>query len=138
MPSTEVPTTSVAPVDPNDPLGCNALVFDPAGELDAAAVGETAARIAGNLGAELHVRAEGSLDRGLAARMAQLEAQCPAWTAPGGGRSPDLVVLMYSSAEREAAVFYGAAQADALERRWEYAVDTMGPRFADGPSPTAS
>ena len=83
------------------------------------------------LGADVHVRAEGAVDGGLDARMAQLQAQCPTWVA-GPDRAPNLVVVMYSSAEREASVFYGAGQADALELRWEHAVDTMGPSFAAG------
>ena len=63
--------------------------------------------------------------------MAQLEAQCPTWMS-GGERDPDLVVVMYSASEREASVFYGAEQADALESRWEHAVDSMGAEFAAG------
>jgi hypothetical protein len=106
-------------------------VFDPGAELDAGAVSAAATSLAGALGADVHVRAEGPVDGGLDARMAQLQAQCPTWVA-GPDRAPNLVVVMYSSAGREASVFYGAGQADALELRWEHAVDTMGPRFAAG------
>lgn len=127
------PVTAVPPTTaPGDPLGCAALVFDPGAELDAGAVSAAATSLAGALGgADVHVRAEGAVDGGLDARMAQLQAQCPTWVA-GPDRAPNLVVVMYSSAEREASVFYGAGQADALELRWEHAVDTMGPRFAAG------
>ena len=77
------------------------------------------------------MRAERDLDGGLDARMAQLEAQCPTWWA-GTDRADNLVVVMYSSTEREASVFYGPGQSTELEFRWEHAVDEMGPRFADG------
>ena len=114
-----------------DPLGCTELVHDPSGELDVGAVTAVATQTAEVLGADVHVRAERDLDGGLDARMAQLEAQCPTWVS-GTERAPDLVVVMYSSTEREASVFYGGAQSYALEYRWEHAVDEMGPRFADG------
>ena len=116
---------------PDDALGCDALVFDPTGQLDADAVADAALQAERALGADVHVRAEGPLDTGLDARMAQLEAQCPTWMS-GSERDPDLVVVMYSASEREASVFYGAEQADALESRWEHAVDSMGAEFAAG------
>jgi len=123
------PSTVPAPsTSPADPLGCDAVVFDPAGELDRVPVEDAAARAAAALGADVRVRAEGALDTGLDQRMAQLEAQCPAWTS-GGERAGDLVVVMYSSAEREASVFYGADQGGALESRWEDAVDVMTERL---------
>ena len=122
-------TTPLAPAP--DPLGCDALVFDPGQELDAAAVTAAATATASALGADLRVRAEGNLDGGLDARMAQLDAQCPGWSAEGI-RKLDLVVVLYSSAEREASVFYGPAQAYLLEFRWEHAVDEMGARLAAG------
>ena len=82
-------------------------------------------------GADVHVRAEGAVDGGLDARMAQLQAQCPTWVA-GPDRARTSSWSCTPRAEREASVFYGAGQADALELRWEHAVDTMGPRFAAG------
>jgi len=123
-------TPATTPVT-GDPLGCTAVVHDPRGELDPAVVGPAATRAARALGADLHVRAETDVDGGLDARMAQLEAQCPTWWT-GTDRASDLVVVMYSSTEREASVFYGPGQSAALEFRWEHAVDEMGPRFADG------
>jgi hypothetical protein len=114
-----------------DTLGCTELVHDPSGELDIEAVTTVAARTSAALGADVHVRAERDLDGGLDGRMAQLEAQCPTWMS-GTDRAAELVVVMYSSTEREASVFYGAGQSDELEHRWEHAVDEMGPRFAEG------
>ena len=136
-PGTVAPTTTPATIPPTtvpgtvDPLGCAAIVHDPSGELDADAVTVAATRLATELGADLHVRAERDLDGGLDARMAQLEAQCPTWWA-GTDRADNLVVVMYSSTEREASVFYGPGMSNELEFRWEHAVDEMGPRFADG------
>ena len=77
------------------------------------------------------MRAERDLDGGLDARMRQLEAQCPGWWT-GIDRAPNLVVVMYSSTEREASVFYGAAVSHGVQYRWEHAVDEMGERFRTG------
>lgn len=139
--TTPVPASTIAPVPgssvppasavPGDPLGCEAMVFDPGNELDAEAVTAAATLTAQTLGADLHVRAERNLDGGLDARMAQLDAQCPGWSFEGV-RQLDLVVVMYSSTEREASVFYGPEQAYLVEFRWEHALDEMGPRFASG------
>jgi hypothetical protein len=128
-PPATVPATTVPGAV--DPLGCAALVHDPSGELDVGVVTAAAGRAAQALGADLHVRAERDVDGGLDARMVQLEAQCPTWWA-GADRAPELVVVMYSSSDREASVFYGPGQSDDLEFRWEHAVDEMGARFADG------
>jgi hypothetical protein len=114
-----------------DVLGCRATLFDPNHELDAAQVERAIERTAVALGAEVHVRAEQTVDAGLDARMAQLEERCPTWTA-SAERAPDLVVVMYSAVEREASVYYGADQGLALEDRWEPAVDAMTARFRDG------
>jgi hypothetical protein len=114
-----------------DVLGCEAALFDPSHELDAARVEQAIERTAASLGADVHVRAERTVDAGLDARMAQLEERCPTWTA-GFERAPDLVVVMYSAVEREASVYYGADQGFALEDRWEPAVDAMSARFRDG------
>jgi uncharacterized membrane protein YgcG len=113
---------------PGDALGCDAAVFDPAGQLSST-VARDVAETASALGADVHVRAEPTLDTGLDARMAQLEALCPSWSS-AGERADDLVVVMYSVQEREASVFYGAGQG--LEDRWEAAVDAMGEQFRDG------
>ena len=86
-----------------DVLGCEAALFDPSHELDEARVEQAIERTAASLGADVHVRAERTVDAGLDARMAQLEERCPTWTA-GFERAPDLVVVMYSAVEREASV----------------------------------
>ena len=114
-----------------DVLGCDAPLFDPNTELDAAEVERAIERTARTLGADVHVRAEGTVDAGLDARMTQLEASCPTWTT-GTERAGDLVVVMYSSVEREASIYYGADQGFALEDRWEPAVDAMTARFRVG------
>jgi hypothetical protein len=114
-----------------DVLGCDAPLFDPNSELDAPEVERAIERTARTLGADVHVRAEGTVDAGLDERMTQLEARCPTWTT-GTERAGDLVVVMYSSVEREASVYYGADQGFALEDRWEPAVDAMTVRFRVG------
>jgi uncharacterized membrane protein YgcG len=116
---------------PPDPLGCEATLFDPDATLDRAQVDPAIERAASRLGADVRVRAERTLDAGLDARMAQLEAQCPGWTV-AGERDPDLVVVIYSAQEREAGVYYGADQGLALDARWEPAVDAMIAEFRDG------
>jgi hypothetical protein len=114
-----------------DVLGCDAPLFDPNIELDAREVERAIERTARTLGADVHVRAEGTVDLGLDARMTQLESSCPSWMT-GTERAGDLVVVMYSSVEREASVYYGADQGFALEDRWEPAVDAMTVRFQVG------
>ena len=114
-----------------DPLGCEATLFDPDGVLDRGEVEAAIDRAASGLGADVRVRVERSLDAGLDARMEQLEQQCAGWEV-AGDRAPDLVVVMYSSVEREAAVYYGAEQGPQLEERWEPAVDAMIPWLRRG------
>jgi hypothetical protein len=116
---------------PPDPLGCDARLFDPDSTLDRAQVEPVIGRVATRLSADVWVRVERTLDAGLDARMAQLEAQCPGWTV-AGERDPDLVVVMYSAQEREAAVYYGADQSLVLDARWEPAVDAMIAEFRAG------
>jgi hypothetical protein len=125
---------AIAPVpavaSTGDPLGCEQAVFDPDGVLGAEV--ERAARTTGaSLGADVHVRVERSVDGQLADRMAQLEAQCDGWSVDGE-RAPDLVVVMYTTLEREASIFYGADQGPGLEPVWESAIDAMIERFRDG------
>ncbi len=79
----------------------------------------------------LGVVGRGTVDSGLDERMTQLEARCPTWTT-GSERAGDLVVVMYSSVEREASVYYGADQGFTLDDRWEPAVDAMIVRFRVG------
>ena len=125
---TTPPTTVPGTVDP---LGCTAIVHDPAGELDAAAVTAAPSRPPACSAPISTCGPSATSTAASTRRMAQLEAQCPTWWA-GTDRAEDLVVVMYSSTEREASVFYGPGQSDVLEFRWEHAVDEMGPRFADG------
>lgn len=132
--TSEPPSETPVPTggdDDADVLGCEAPLFDPNIELDAPEVERAIERTARTLGADVHVRAEGTVDLGLDARMTQLEASCPTWTT-GTERAGDLVVVMYSSVEREASVYYGADQGFALEDRWEPAVDAMTVRFQVG------
>lgn len=123
------PTAPRLPTD--DVLGCDAVVFDPAGELEHDVIEAEAAQLGRRLGADVHIRAERSVDSGLDERMAQLERACPSWSE-GSERASDLVVVMYSSVEREASVYYGADQGPLLEDRWEPAVDAMTERFRAG------
>jgi uncharacterized membrane protein YgcG len=122
---------STGPDGTADLLGCEAALFDPYGELDAPEVERALQRTARTLGADVHVRAERTVDAGLDERMTQLESRCPTWTT-GTERAGDLVVVMYSSVEREASVYYGADQGLALQDRWEQAVDAMTVRFRVG------
>lgn len=124
-------TSSGAVAVPTDPLGCDELLFDPDGVLDRTAVEREARQTASALGADLHVRVERSVDGALDDRMGQLERQCPGWSE-GGERAGDLVVVMYTSLEREASVYYGADQGPALERTWGPAVDAMIDQFRLG------
>jgi hypothetical protein len=123
--------TSAGPDGNDDVLGCESALFDPNNELDASDVERAIARTARALGADVHVRAEGTVEAGLDKRMTQLEALCPTWTT-STERAGDLVVVMYSSVEREASIYYGADQGIALEHRWEPAVDAMTVRFRAG------
>ena len=123
--------TPVADPGPTDPLGCESTLFDPEGVLDRPRVEREIELVASSLGADVRVRVERSLDAGLDARMAQLEQQCAGWEV-AGDRAPDLVVVMYSSQEREAAIYYGADQGPRLESRWEPAVDAMIVHFRRG------
>ncbi|MET0327110.1 MAG: hypothetical protein ABW219_17980 [Ilumatobacteraceae bacterium] len=130
--SSSVPASSVGEGQGDaDVLGCDAALFDPAHELDADQVERAIRQTAAVLGADVHVRAERTLDAGLDARMAQLEASCPTWTV-SADRAPDLVVVMYSAVEREASVFYGADLGFELDDRWEPAVDAMSAQFQAG------
>ncbi|CAN5494480.1 hypothetical protein BH24ACT5_BH24ACT5_18760 [soil metagenome] len=114
----------------SDPLGCDALVFDPEGLLATSTVESARAQTAKRLGADARVRVEGTLDGGLEARWGQLLRQCDGWEVDGDV-APDLVVMMFSISEREASVYYGADQGPALESRWSDAVDAMTAQFAD-------
>lgn len=114
----------------SDPLGCEALVFDPNGVLAASTIESARAQTATRLGADVRVRVEGTLDGGLEVRWTQLRRQCDGWEVDGDV-APDLVVMMFSTSEREASVYYGADQGPALESRWSGAVDAMTAQFAD-------
>lgn len=136
VPAPPTPTPTVTATDAaTDAFGCAERVFDPSGELDLLEVAPRAEVTASVLGADLHIRAERSLDAGLDTRMGQLVAACPGWSDGAGDLAPDLVVILYSSIEREAGVYYGADQGFQLEARWEPATDAMIDRLrADDPS----
>jgi len=122
-----------APAASTDPLGCAATVRDPDGLLDddaiESAVDTTASRLDD---ADVRVRVEPSLDGGLDERIEQLREQCDGWDNGSGELADDMVVVMFSVAERETAVYYGADQGPALERRWDAATDDMIPLLQEG------
>lgn len=126
-----------APVDTpaasTDPLGCAATVRDPDGLLDEDAIESAVDTTASRLDdADVRVRVEPSLDGGLDERIEQLREQCDGWDNGSGELADDMVVVMFSVAERETAVYYGADQGSALERRWDAATDDMIPFLQEG------
>ena len=99
--------------------------FDPADEIDDAATQQRIAAAERSLGGDIRVRVETAVDGGLDARVAQLVAQCPGWDSGEAQLDDDLIVVMFSPTEREAAVYYGADNAELLEDQWESVVDSM-------------
>jgi hypothetical protein len=116
----------------SDPLGCDATIHDPDSVLNAGELEPAVERTARMLDGDLRVRVEGAVDGDLEARLNQLIRQCSGWDAGDGELADDMVVVMFSTAEREASVFYGADQGPDLEFRWESAVDAMIQQFGDG------
>lgn len=117
----------------SDPLGCAATVRDPDGLLEADAIESAVDTTASRLDdADVRVRVEPSLDGGLDERIEQLREQCDGWDNGSGELADDMVVVMFSVAERETAVYYGADQGPALERRWDAATDDMIPLLQRG------
>jgi uncharacterized membrane protein YgcG len=126
------PTAAVvgATASADDPLGCRASIYDPGDLLDDAAIESAISTTELRLGADVRVRAEQSLDSGLESRLRQLRTSCDGW-ASGSELADDMVVVMFSTGEREASVYYGADLGPRLEYRWEDAVDDMIPGLRD-------
>ena len=116
---------SIASAAGADPLGCSAAVFDPADEVDDAALTPLISATGRELNADVHVRVERVVDGDLEDRIDQLIAQCPGWETAVGELADDLIVVMFSPTERESALYYGADHADRLEDGWETVVDAM-------------
>lgn len=113
-------------------LGCDEVVYDPDGLIDRNELGPQIARTAATLDAVLRVRVEGSLDGGLDQRIDQLRRQCARWDGGDGELADDLVVVMFSPAERENAIFFGESSGPAPDVRWDEATDAMIPHLQDG------
>ncbi|QXC61897.1 TPM domain-containing protein [Aquihabitans sp. G128] len=117
---------------PKDPLGCDQLVWDPAGELGDDPAVEDAAFAFQDEGADVRVRVEGPTDGDIDARQRDLEAACPGWTV-GGDRPANRVLVMVQPSARTTGLWYGADWASDLEGRWEAVQeDVMNPRFRAG------
>lgn len=115
---------------------CEQLVVDEAGVFGAS-IGrvEDAASELVKSGADVRIRAirsfgaAGNLDQ----FEKQVEAQCPSWRSPEGGRKNNLIVLMLSLDERKTGLYYGDQWEKALGAHWiRIQTDLMNPRFRDG------
>lgn len=115
-----------------DLLGCDETVHDPDGVLDLDQLRADIEWTAAWLDADLRVRVEPGLDGGLDERIDQLRRQCPGWDSGDGRLADDLVVLMFSPAERENAIFFGDSTGPAPTVRWDEATDVMIPHLRDG------
>lgn len=128
--TTQVVTPTSAP--PADPLGCEALVWDPE---DVLAGDDTVRAAAEELqadGYDVRVRVEPPTDGDIDTRLAQVEEACPGWTVDGD-RPADRVIVMLQPSSRSTGLWYGVAFSDALADRWEsIQVDDMNPRFRRG------
>lgn len=113
-------------------LGCEELVYDPDGLIDRNELDPLIARTAATLDADLRIRVEASLDGGLDQRIDQLRRQCARWDGGDGELADDLVVVMFSPAERENAIFFGDSSDSAPDVRWDEATDAMIPHLQDG------
>jgi uncharacterized membrane protein YgcG len=124
------PSTSAA-ASAADPLGCDAPIYDPERVLDHDEIEPARAATARALAADVRVRVERAVDGDLDARIEQLREQCAGWSS-GRELADDLVVVIYSAAEREAGIYYGEGEGPALNDRWEPAVDAMIEEFRAG------
>lgn len=128
LPWGPAPAYAAAPA----PAGpCGPAVVDEADVLRDAPLREAAAEVAG---ARIVVVAFGPLGgRTIDEAIVQRREQCPAWQGGGGGWAPRLVLLAVAPAERTAALYYGGGLEDALGgRRWQRALESMYPSFAEG------
>ena len=81
----------------------------------------------------MRVRVEGTLDGGLDRRIDQLVEQCPGWQDTDTDElADDMVVVTFSTEERENSIFYGADLGPELEDRWDAATDAMIPALRTG------
>jgi len=115
----------------SDPLGCDAPIYDPEGVLASDEIEPARAATAEALAADVRVRVERAVDGDLDARIEQLREQCAGWSS-GDELADDLVVVIYSSAGRQAGIYYGNGEGPALDDRWEPAVDAMIEEFRAG------
>jgi uncharacterized membrane protein YgcG len=116
-----------------DSLGCGAIVHDPEGLLDRDRLEPVIGSVATQLGGDVRVRVEGTLDGGLDRRIDQLVEQCPGWQDTDTDElADDLVVVTFSADERENSIFYGADLGVELEGRWDAATDAMIPALRAG------
>jgi hypothetical protein len=116
-----------------DPLDCGATVHDPEELLDRDRVDPVISSVASQLGADVRVRVEGTLDAGLDRRIDQLVEQCPGWQDGDTDElADDMVIVSFSTVERENSIFYGADMGPELEGRWDAATDAMIPDLRTG------
>lgn len=127
-----LPAAAASDTRSADLLGCDEIVHDPDGLLDDVELEPLIERAAATLGADVRIRGEPSLDGGLDERIDQLRRQCDGWDNGDGELADDMVVVLFSVAERENSIFYGAAQGPALENRWNAATDAMIPHLRSG------
>ena len=111
-----------------DPLDCDATVHDPEELLDRDRLDPVISSVASQLDADVRVRIEGTLDEGLDRRIDQLVEQCPGWRDDDTEElADDMVIISFSTVERENSMFYGADMGPELEGRWDAATDAMIP-----------
>jgi uncharacterized membrane protein YgcG len=114
---------------------CDALVEDGAHVFDGdQAKVEAAANALVNMGVDVRVRTFESLGRASSLERLErsIEARCPSWTAPDGGRKNNLVVLMVAAKDRKTGLYYGSQWRRPLESQWtRIQADEMNPRFRD-------
>ena len=116
-----------------DLLGCDATVHDPDELLDRDRLDPVVSSAATQLGGDVRVRVEGTLDGDLDRRIDQLVEQCPGWQDTDTDElADDMVVVTFSTDERESSIFYGADLGLELEDRWDAATDAMIPALRTG------
>ena len=126
-----LPAQMVSAATPDE---CDALVFDQTGTLEQNRQLQDAVSASTRAGALVRVRSYDSVPDGdLDAYIEALEAECPSWRAPDGGRRSNLLVLAVAAADRTTGTYFGSAYDDALAAQWpRIQADVMNPRFRDG------
>lgn len=137
----DTPTTATGPSDSttpsttapllDDPNGCDAVVWDPEGQLNGdTRVAQRAERLQAQ-GYDVHVRVEAAPDGTIDDRLGQLERVCSGWRVDGD-RAPGLLVVMVVPSQRRTGIWYGS-RAGELADWWErIQTDEMNPRFRSG------